>query len=125
MPSRRPPYHGTSQAIGRNWSQRIWLKIWRFRSTNLPLIATTGLHKGSILAVRVTPAKGMSDGRNELALAFSASTRRQPPGAWLAHTARWLSTARTACPSCEALGFQISVTSSVIGVSEVVVRFGM
>jgi len=49
------------------------------------------------------------------------------PGAWLAHTARWLSTARTACASWEALGFgfQMSVTSSVIGVSEVVVRFGM
>ena len=69
----------------------------------------------------------MSDGGNELALAFSASTRRRPPGAWLAHTARWLSTARTACASWEALGFgfQISVTSSVIDVSEVVVRFGM
>jgi hypothetical protein len=67
----------------------------------------------------------MSDGRNELALAFSASTQASEPGASLSHTARWLSTACTACASWEALGFQISITSSVIGVSEVVVRFGM
>jgi hypothetical protein len=50
---RPPPYHGTTQATGRNRRQRFFAYVCGFRGgpicDGLPPVATAGLHKGSIL----------------------------------------------------------------------------